>query len=185
MSYIFRDFNKPHACWGDILVYDITDYTLSIMIFGLHNMGCECPEGVDHEDDCIARGPNGHLLMSVKYSPNADLYNIINIVLDAITKNYAANTLNSYIDSIIPEIDVPNSVWEYTKYKGCSLPFNRENMKHLTKWASVIPLEFYPFVAFGEISEDGVFKHKGEVIEFADLVNKRDKADIFLHRPQP
>jgi hypothetical protein len=159
------------------------------MILGLHNSGCGCLKGMKHKYDCIARGPNGHLLMSVKYSPNADLYNIINVVLDAITKHYSKKTLNGYIESIIHEEDVPddgNSVWEYTKYKGSStMPFTRDNMKHLTKWEPVIPTDFYQFVVFCEVSEEGIFKYDDEIIEFSSLVEKRDKADIFLHRPTP
>ena len=33
----------------------------------------------------------------------------------------------------------------------------------------------------GEISEEGIFCHKGEIIEFKELLETRKKGDVFLH----
>lgn len=181
MSYIFRDFNEPTNHWGDIQVYAINDNTLTVVILGLHNIGCQCGSP-GHLGDC---GPYFHLLMSVKYSPDSDLYKIICVVLDAITNNYKCNSKHGYIESILDKNNFTSFNIENAEdikyYDFPALKFKKENMRFLTFHEPMIPNEYEPYVVYGEVSEDGFFKYKGEIIEFKKLINNRDKkGDVFL-----
>lgn len=182
MSYIFLDYNKPHNHIGDIQVYAINDNTLTLVILGLHNNGCECGNP-GHMGDC---GPYFHLLISLKYELGSDLYTIIHVSLKAITNHFIDKIRHhGYTQSIVDKndfagLDIDES--QNTKYyKYTSLYFIKENMKYLTFHDPMIPAEYEPYVVYGEISEEGIFKYKGEIIEFKELLETRKKGDVFLH----
>lgn len=120
----YRDFNKGKS--GEIELYISDNYTVILFIAWLHE---------NIKDDGEYNDIGAQAIMKVKYNPKIQLYDVINIIFDKITKDYSQKLENvSYFDYIVGTKlkDITSCYSTDNGQNAPAIPLTIENTKYIS-----------------------------------------------------